>query len=551
MSAEVTPLRGKLGGKPGSISDYTVREDASPIHLNDLSAGVGSIDVPAIAAVGHSGSTLLPKQRFTLSDEFAGETTGIVDGLSLDGDFVTISASSGLGALVADKVTPAMNDTLYGVVTSIMTLAQVGTPIGVISSGDPEADSALLDQNVCIPANSGDTWTLLKRLSAIYNFDISIVGDFIYIRPKRKRTISSARDASERITFDGGSQVRDITVHYYNNVWSIDKPVYPRKDVSIVNMSIISVDPSESVTTNYPVDMWISTIDQPTMANTVPVDYQPGADGIYSVIDTENNQVPPSVWQNAGGSLSVAIGADGRSIDVTVVGMSTNENAPYRIAASSDDKEYQYASLYVSATGIAFEDKTITVRSAANEADLPTDSTVEIDDLAVTTREQAYAQAILIAIDGSGTAQYVDVDASYVNHQGEMGTSPGVTFDEATTAEGWEDLTFTDYFNAADPTDVLTFSEWGDAIEAENAPVGERQSFGNVAGARTRIGDALYRVTSASMGPGSIGWQGAEDTLFQDWSDVYEPEDLTFDQYGDIWADYSFDEMGRQPLYIQ
>lgn len=543
MSAEVVPFRGKLAGQPGSIADYSVREDASPLHLNDLSAGVGSIDVPALNAKGRSGSLLLPGQRFSLQDEFSGGTTGIVDGLTISDGFATVTASGGLGALVADKTIPAMDDRLYAVVQAIMAQAQVGSQIGPMPASDPEYSAALLDQNVCVPASTGEVWQFIKRLAAIYGFDIGVVGDFTYIRPRGKRTIETSRNSQASISVDVADQARDVVVHYYNNQWVDSAPTYPTPGTSIINMEMLSVEPSETVTQNYPVNMWLSTVNQPEHQLTVPVDFQPGAMGVYSVINGENIRIDPTVWRNAGGSLSVAIGADGKSIDVTVTGMSATQPGPYRIAATTADGEYQYGSLYISATGIKFEDKKVTVRTGADEVDLPADSVIEIDDPAVNTREQAMEQAVLIAMDAAGSSQSVQVTASYVTAQGATGEAGGLSFDEASTAEAWEDLTFDAYF-AVDET----FDEWTTGLEFAHSPIADRQTFGNVAGSRARIEDAYYRVATASMGPGSVSWSGKEDTTFEDWAEVYEPSDLTFDQYGTIWDDLTFDEMGRQPL---
>lgn len=526
---------GAFAGAAANIVNYSVTEDATSLNLANTQGGVGSIEFTVIEDEGFNGSILLPSEPFTLLDPHAGGLAGIVDSAATSNDAeLSITGSTALLPLVAERSVPAFSGTLGGALIYYMSLCG-------ITSGF-QMDPVVAAKSVALPSFTGEVWLQIKKLAAVHQFEIAAVGDAIIIRQPRLRTVDVRRYTNTRFDFGNAQAARTVEVYYYNNEWKNNKQVYPDPESSIVDRNIISVGAGETVKTSIDVNMWIGSIAPPTQVSSLPWN-NTSATSVYSVVDKDGAPVSVSDWTNGGGLLTLDIGADGKSVDITVRGMITNGRAPYRIAASSADREYQYAALYIAASGVAFEKKMISSGTGADEERLPVDSVHTIDEPVVPTLREAHVVLANAVMDLSGMSQTFEATSTAVNRRGETGQIVYPSFDWADD-NLFGELTFGGF--VAD----LTFSEFSDLLAEQVSDDFADQAFGSIGGARVPYRNAMYRITGATSSPGQFSWQAELDTTFEDWGAVYGNLDLTFSQFNATWGGKTFEQHARQALYV-
>lgn len=539
MSVQVTILGdGDYAGASTNISDYSINEDGSPLDLSNVIGGVGGITFQAIEDPSFNGSMLLPRQPFRLVDPYSGAVRGVIDGgTGTDGYSLDIQASSSLLPLVSTRTLPAVTGALGNVLT------QWFEACGMSDAGF-QIDPTLALKQVTLPSWTGDVWTQVKKLMAIHKFEIGEVDGAIIIRPLRKRSVDVTRYTSSRITYGQDSAYQTVEVYYYNNKWEANKWVYPPKDSTVLDREIITVNASEEVTQNLPVDMWVSTISNPVQQTSLPWDEANPITSVYAVVDKDGAPVSANDWRNGGGFLKVAIGPDRKSIDVTVRGMSTDSRAPYRIASSSQDRTYQYAALHLVATGVSFDRKLIWSPTGASLLDAPVDAVKTIDDPLVSTRAEAEYVLSIAAQGANGFSQTFEAETTHINRRGEVGAYLYPSF------EDFNDSLPSSYqfgeWDSANPTKTFKqlTAEQGELVKDTFA----NQAFGGIGGARVRERNSMYRITSGRAGPGGFSWTAESDTLFSDWTAAQDSA-TTFSQYNARWSGRTFEQHNRQPLY--
>lgn len=537
-SVEVEILgEGAFAGSRAEIVGYTASESASPINLNDLQGGVGRLDFTVVEDASRDGTILLPGQPFMITDPYAGAIRGVVDEVSvIDEAGASVTGSPHLLPLVAERAAPAYSGSLGGALNMYIDLA--ADPGDIPIQIDPE----IAAKQVALAGWTGEVWEQIKKLAAIQQFEIAAVADATVVRKLRTRWLEVGKYTSLRTSTGGGEAAREVEVHYYNTEWRNSEQIHPNPETSITDRPIISAEAGETVVTNVPVNMWIGTLQQPNHVLTLPWDYTSDT-SVYSVVDKEGDPVTPGDWANGGGMVSFEIGADGRSVDITVRGMITNHRAPYRIASSSQDREYQFPALYIAASGVHFDEQVMSTRTGANEQYLPVDSVVVIDEPMVSTRDEAAAVMMNAALALAGEVQSLEAGSTAVNRRGETGEIVYPSFGEFDAAHPTE--TFGD-FDAIWGTE--TFGDF-DAAQAELVAGNfESQAFGGIGGARARYRDAIYRAVDATVMPGSFHWTAMEDTTFGDFDSAMEQWDPTFGEYDLFWGDRTFSQVARQSL---
>lgn len=525
---------GTFAGSIANVAEYSINESGSPISMTDLQGGVGGITFHVNEDPGFDGSILLPGQPFEVRDPYAGRQRGLIDNGTVTDDYgMDVEASGALLPLVSQRVAQPYSGILSGALTYYFGIC------GIDSGFQFDPDLALIQ--VDLPYWDADVWTQLKKLQAIHQFEIADVAGTIIVRKLRLREVEVRKFVNSRLSYarTGASQI--VEVYYYNNSHEVNKQVYPNPKTSIVDRPIISVNAGETTTTNYRVPMWIESIDDPTQVSSLPWD-NTSTTSVYSVVDKDGAPVSVGDWSNGGGLVTFAIGDDGRSVDVTVRAMTTQERAPYRIASSSEDLEYQYAALYIAATGVAFEeDKFLWSHTAADITDAPSDAVTTINDPMISTIEEAATVLANAVFDNNGYSQTLEVTATAINRRGETGQPLYPTFgkwdsEHPTTTFG--------QFDALYPTE--TFGEYDEILGAAYVDDFEGQAFGGIGGARVRHRDNIYRIRTATSRPGSFNWAAAQDAIFADW-DEYNPG-LTFGEFDLRWAGKTFEQNARMPF---
>ena len=527
---------GAFAGQSSNITDYSVSEDATPVSLHTLTGGVAGIRFGAIEDPSPQGTVLLRGERFRLTDPYAGRQVGLVDSLEVvDQGELSIQASGLLVKLVCQRTVPAYSGYLQGALEYYFGLCGLDDmPISILGG------MALTP--VDLPAWTGDVWTVIKKLAVIKDFDLSEVDGVCVVRPRRERWIDYSSTFGIRRSLLSADAASKVEVYYYNNQWQTNAQVFPIPGTLTPDVPVLQVGASETLTTNIPVNMWIQTIDAPTQVTHLEQGEIP-AGTVYAVVDKDGKEVQPQDWENAGGSLSVAIGADGKSVDLTVHGMATNSRAPYRIASSSDDETFQYSALYIVATGMVFDKKMIESPTGAGPELASVDEVVTLDDPMIDTVQDA-GRVLAAAVSRlSGHAQTIVVDAARVNRRGETGVIVGPTLGEF-------DSEWTSGSTLADFDDYYAGMTLADFDQAQNATVVddfENQAFGSMGGARVRDRNTVYRVVSATGDPGGFTWTADFDTTIADFDAEYAG--MTLADFDAAWAGSTILQHAANPLY--
>lgn len=527
---------GAFAGAATNIADYSVSEYASPVSMTDLQGGVSGVSFDVIEDPGFNGSMLLPNQLVELYDPYAGYQRAVIDNISSsDETLLNIQAGGMLMPLVSVKSAAAFSGTLGAAIMYYCSLCGVTDGF--------QMDTTITNTAVNLPSWNGEVWTQLKKLQAIYQFEMAEVGERIIVRALRLRQLDIQRYGSSRLTYGNSQASQIVEVYYYNNAWKTNAQVYPDPASFITDREIISVDAGETKVQNVEANMWISSISPPEMVGYLPWT-NTSTSSVYAVVDKDGRPVNPNDWRNGGGKVTFAIGADRKSIDVTVQGMITNSRAPYRLASSSTDREYQYPALYINATGIAFKKELMWAPTGASLEDAPADSVITIDDPMVSNKNDAVRVLANAVMRSSGFSQVLEVTTTSVNRRGKVGTILYPTFDEFDQDHPAETFTA---FNASLGTKTFKqfTAEQGNASKLDFA----NQSFGGVGGSRVRHRDAWYRVVSSTTRHGEYQWTAEPDTLFSDWSRSVGQTDITFATFNSKWNNKTFEQHARMPLY--
>lgn len=534
VSVEVEIVgNGKYGGSRSSITSYNVTEDSTPLDPADSSGGTGTITFGAKEDPAHDGSILLLNDIINLSDTGSGTTTGKVNGVSASNGVAMVTADGRLNLLNSAGDIPAVDGTLDEAVHEILGLAGITTGIFV--------DASL--QGIPVKSRGGNKnyWFMLKEMCSALQVEIALVSNNVVVRPPRERTAFMGKITSESHSVKNIELAQFVEVAYYNYTQVSSSMVYPYGGWNS-DVSVYQVDAGETRTINLPVDVALSALSQPTMVSSVS-QYYSGPTSVYAIAGNDGLPISPALWASGGGALTLAIGEDGESIDVTVTGMSEPGYAPYQIAMSSGASNY-YSSLRIMGTGLGFRRELIRVPTGAPAEKTSQEVGVTIDNPWVNTKGDAYAAAFRAGGRYASPQQSVEISATFINRAGESGsyvyptfadfnpTVSGATF--ATFDSGWVGQSFSDF------NDYQFSLVQGDFTN---------QVFGNVGGARIPFRQAVYRIRSATISQNGITTATAEsDTLFSDFNPAWVGED--FASFNSWFAGYKFEDFAVIPLAI-
>ena len=525
--------RGKLGPS-GNIESISVTEDASPTCFTDSSPGVGGFTISAPAIPGIGGTDSLRGQVVDIYDPRAGVQRGIVDSVDTADEFsVRVEASSELIKTVVTRTMAPFTGTLGGALRYYLGACGV--------TGGIEVESWIEGVSVDLPFWRGDVWTQLKKLMALYGFELAYVAGAVIARGLRTRLVDTGyvSSMSRSLPRTGGAML--VKVAYYSNEWATGRTMYPMADQNILDRQIIQVDAGEEVTQNVPVSAWVSSVIQPKHVMNLAEALEDGTSA-YSVVDKDGVSVSPSDWRNGGGSVVYNIGDDGQSVDVIVNGMSTSQRAPYRIASTSGDTTYQYASFSIAGNGVFFTRDEVTLQTGAPDQSGPIDDVVSIDDPLVSTVAQAWGVAIQAATRDSGALQQITVVTPHVTRSTVDGLTMYPTIAEYNAILGTTKTIA--QFNAE--VGNKTIAQFNKELAQIKAGSFENQAFGGMAGARYWHQGTVYRMTRVNITSDQFSWDGEDDSLVSDFNATYG--NLTIAEFNARVGDRTLAEFSIAPL---
>lgn len=116
----------------------------------------------------------------------------------------------------------------------------------------------------------------------------------------------------------------------------------------------------------------------------------------YCVVGKDNKPITPAQWYAEGGSVSVELGDEPNQLKVRVTGMDNQRLAPFRLAESDGQNDYQ--SLRIFADVYLYEEKTLNFQTGYTTKTEP----VKIDSKFITTLDEAYEACVYAAQSAFG-----------------------------------------------------------------------------------------------------------------------------------------------------
>lgn len=537
MAVEVTvePRSGGVGqlgsfrGGPSNISNYSYSEQATPLEPSNNSGGVSQMTFDVVEnADGGAGSIMLLDDTITLSDGSNGTTTGFVSSIVGTDGIANVTVNSRLQLLLAERQAQPRSGTAESIFRYYLGLA--GITSGIVVSTDtytlPRGGTSTLATAVYSTQGwSGVILDNLRQFAISIGAEIALVSNNIVLRPVRGRTAENRRNISQSWTAKRGQLAQTIEVVYYNNRNVISPTIfYPTVNGYTEETAIYQVGVGEVLNVNVPVTASLTAVTQPACVSFVGMDVS--NQSIYSVIGKDGLPIPPTQWQNNGGSVTVKVGQDTKSIDITITGANTTQG-PYRIAVASSASD-AYSSLRILGTGVFFDPKTLSVPTGASSLDTAQIVGATVDTPYISTIGEAYTLGVRTAAKWAGADLSIDVSTVGINRSDVSGSTRYPTFDDFNSgvngkATVWTGKTFNQFTTE---WTGKTFDQFNDFYYSLVSNDFVNQAFGNVSGARVKFRDAFYRIESADISPTVVNYTAVADTLFDDFASTWALQPL-------------------------
>jgi hypothetical protein len=545
VSIEVEVIgNGRFAGSRSNLSSYSVVEDATPLSPADASGQTGTISFIVTEDPEAAGSILLLNDTVVLTDTGAGETIGTVNAVSVSGGredgggAASVTGDSRLALLNASGFVPPFTGTLEDGVRAILALAGITDDVVIT------AEVASLP--VSHRGITTTYWQLLKDLCGSNGVtEIALVSNNVVTRFVREREANVSKLTDLSWSVNNIELAQYVEVAYYNYVEVTDELVYPyggwTPDVQVLQVDAgATTDPP----INIPVNVSLTSIDQPSIEDFVDRDYD-GPDSVYSVSGNDGLPIPAAQWTAQGGRLTVAIGADGNSIDVTITGASETEYAPYQIAVAAGPSD-TYSTLRLVGSGLGFDRKILKSPTGVPAEKSAQEVGITVDNPWVDSLADAYDAAIRAGQQYAAPRQTVTITATVVNRGDSNGSYAYPKFSDF--ASEYSGQLFSDFDTEFAGQTFKQFNAYQLSLVQDDF---ENQVFGNVGGARLPFRNAYYRIRSANVTEDGVVTATAErDTTFTDFNTAYDG--LTFSDWNDlidsVASDMKFEDYALIPL---
>jgi hypothetical protein len=537
MAIEVEIVgNGTYAGAKSNITEYQVTEDSTPVEASDTSGGTGQITFGAIDDPSRFGSALLLNDTVKLADGERGDTEGRINSITGNDGVLSITADSRLGRLVIETTAQPFAGTFSDAMMYYLSLGGITTNIAI--------DTSLAAIPVVAQGWKGDLWTKVKELAVINGAEITLIKGNVIIRPVRENRALEINNVSESWSAQNVDLAKNVEIFYYNSEHRTDSLVYPKGGWN-EDVNIYTVDAGQTLEVNIPVDVSLTSIVQPVPQAFVARDEITSS--VYSVAGNDGLPIPVAQWTAEGGSLSVAIGEDGHSIDLKVIGPNgaSSRYAPFRIAVSSGPSDY-YSSLRIIGTGVHFDQKSITVPTGVDDASTSRDVGVSVDNIFINSEADAWNAALNVTSKWASPTRTLTIGKSHINQPSETGQDYDyATFEEFDAYAATEGLTTFALFDAE--WAGQTFAEFDEYWYNLVADQFRFQVFGNANGARVRFRRSMYRIRSVTITPLGVDYTAEEDTTFGDF-DEYASAGMTFGSFDTSYDGLSFNDFALIPL---
>jgi hypothetical protein len=281
------------------------------------------------------------------------------------------------------------------------------------------------------PATSGIAWDLIEDLANAENFQVSTIGDTLYIRDTANSIFntfgSGILDIANRtpIATNPTSTLSGSKINIaYNNAEFINGVVY---DARADGNNVISVNAGESTVTSVKWEIDPISLIQPTRylatgTGSGAVFTGPLPDGTYFVSDSTGLPISANQWEDYGASLTVNIDPnDNSAIQITLKGPRIeipSTTGPYSLEAN--DGVGSFATLKISGSGVFSGDNQLQLITGIDSDKYSRKTVNTISNDFIITEEQAYDRGIWASQKASGPVVTVNfsIPTSSINFVG-------------------------------------------------------------------------------------------------------------------------------------
>ena len=509
---------GTFAGHESNVIDYSYTEGSTPLVPGDESGAIGEVSIDVLNE--NNASILLYKDEFLLNDGFHGSVIGEIENVSGSNDVVTMGGRSKLALLNVDTVIAPRSGTIGNIIESIVN--SLGITTNIIK------DAGLSATSINTPGFEGDAWVYIKRLCSAYDVEVTLIRDYVVIRPTRQRTIAGVNLAEKSWSLQDIQLAQQFDVAYYNYTPQTDYLVYPEGGWT-PDVQVYQVAAGETTEFELDLNFYLTSVQQPTVRDSVSKTYS--ATSAYSVSGNDNLPISAAFWTAYKGAMSFEILGDGSRLKVTITGPEYEPLSPYTIGVS--DGSSSYSTLRIVGTGMYFNRLVYTENTGLTAAEAPLLNGGEIDNPAIDTLADAKRYALFARrLYSLPTQTYSTSADTFPQIQGSIPSIFYTTFQEFNDQVGAL-YTFTDFNTQyAGYTFAQLTAEFGNV-----AP----QGFGEVAGSRVTLDDAVYRVRDTTITPNNVSFTAEYDTLFSDVNYVlgeysWGTLEATWATIGDTWA---------------
>lgn len=520
IGASEIPLR--------NLKNFSVQEDATPIEPSSSFGGVGRISFD----INETPNTRLMIGQVTLVDGTRGKTSGSIKTLSGSNGDVSVGADSALGLFNTERTTAPFVGTLGAAVQYYCDL------VGI--TNDVVVESSITSRPVVYPGFRGNVWVNLKQMLVKEQVEIALVFNRVYVRPLRLLDANLNKSLSAEWSLENTSAARAIEIYYYNHVYGSQREVFPVPS-SDSGVPFSSLAAGETRTEIIRLDGSMSSVNQPVYQTTVLNQSYAGTNGVYSAFGNDNLPITASQWAAQGGRLTVAIGEDPSTLEVTVTAPNYAALAPYTIGVSAGGSS-TFNSLHITGRGVTWTKELLRLPTGATNVTTSDEVGVTIDNPFVSTREQAYSLGLKAAGAYAGTSYTIGGSAININRN-----EDGRALIQATIGDFNEQVTpgtsIADFNTEWAGQDIAAFNAYWQA-QVDNRF--QNQLFGNAIGARVSSREAYFRIVSTTTTEDTIQFSAELDTLVGDFNPVWTGG--TVAQFNEQFVGYTCKDFSIVPL---
>lgn len=490
---------------------YSVVEDSTPVDISDSSGGIGQMTVELDENEFEGDLDLydlltLHNEPIELRDGANGITSGIVRGIGSPDYSGTLTADGAAAALAVNRQALPFNGTLENAFDYYLDLA--GYTAGRI------VDPSIASRSVSYMGFNAVVWDELKKICSAEQVEMTYVSGNMVFRPLRERVSENYRNSSVTPQLATADLARNVDIAYFNRKFITGGLVYPTGGWT-PDVKIITVNAGETRIETLEANVSLQSVTQPTCVASVSRFHSTSS--VYCVTGSDGLVIPPAQWAADGGSLTVAIGSDARSIDVTIQAPATGQFEQYTIAmpagTSADD---QYSSLRLVGTGVHFRREVLRLSTSVDPDVVTAEVGTTVENEYVNTVDDAHRLGRWV-MKRYGSPRYtLQVTTSGINRLGDNGVYVYPSVADFNTIYSGDLIS---NFNAAWPGG--TIADFNAFMAAQTAIDFENQAFGNIGGSRIRFGDAWFRIRTGTTTPDTITYTAEEDTTVGDFNDEW------------------------------